>query len=202
MFRCSICRHMKTRESFHKASNKRGHCARCKDCINAAARARYIKLVGHEPPSVALKDRFWAKVTKTGGCWIWIGSNNHGYGTISVDGRQRKATHVSWFLHHGKWPGGWLLHKCDNPPCVNPAHLYVGDRAANTRDMVVRRRFFRRLDDAVVLEIRRRVALGETRTAVALSLGITREHVRDIVKGKKWGWLPAPAPREGEAADG
>lgn len=83
-----------------------------------------------------LADRFWRFVEKSGGCWLWLGSRiPAGYGHIKVSGRTVMAHRVAFELTHGPIEDGlWVLHRCDNPSCVNPAHLYTGDRAQNMKD--------------------------------------------------------------------
>ena len=75
-----------------------------------------------------LDERFWSKVTKTDGCWLWTGArDSQGYGNTWVDGGYRKAHWVAWFLTYGSWPEAVLDHVqargCLNKNCVNPAHL-------------------------------------------------------------------------------
>ena len=90
----------------------------------------------------SLADRFWRKVIRAGTdeCWLWIGSTDRkGYGQIRMPGkgRLRYATHVSLELVGRVIPEGMIaLHTCDNPPCVNPAHLVVGTHRENTQDSI------------------------------------------------------------------
>ncbi len=81
-------------------------------------------------------ERFWARVEKSD-CWTWAGAKNEkGYGVVGRDSRTPKAHRVAWELANGPIPeGACVLHKCDNPPCCNPAHLFLGSRADNNRDM-------------------------------------------------------------------
>ena len=86
-----------------------------------------------------IEERFWEKVQKSDDCWLWTGTKRQGgYGSIHHNGRERVATHVSWELANGMpWPEGMLAcHRCDNPPCVRPDHLFIGDSFDNMRDAV------------------------------------------------------------------
>ena len=89
--------------------------------------------------SIPLEQRFWEKVNRRGEdeCWPWLGSQcGRGYGQIYVAGRNRKATQVSWELSNGtSFPEGMCAcHSCDNPPCVNPRHIWPGTMKQNTQD--------------------------------------------------------------------
>lgn len=76
------------------------------------------------------------------GCWLWRGWRNHlGYGEMTVQGKGWRAHRLSFTLFKGKIPPGIdICHTCDNPPCVNPDHLWLGDQKANSRDIVVKGR--------------------------------------------------------------
>lgn len=87
-----------------------------------------------------LADRFWSKVDPTGHCWLWMGAlNEHGYGVIH--GPERLAPRTAWELTFGSIPDGLdVLHRCDNPPCVRPSHLWLGTQRDNTADMIAKGR--------------------------------------------------------------
>lgn len=70
------------------------------------------------------------------GCWMWTGGIVHGYGCWEVDGRRERAHRWAWELFVGPIPEGMhVLHRCDNPPCVNPNHLFLGTQTDNVQDM-------------------------------------------------------------------
>lgn len=87
-----------------------------------------------------IEERFWRHVTKTDGCWEWKSArieSRGGYGIFQL-GRgigTRGAHVVSYELAFGSTEGRWVLHRCDNPPCVRPDHLFLGDARDNARDM-------------------------------------------------------------------
>lgn len=82
-------------------------------------------------------DAFWQKVSRGSDCWEWQGGRNpEGYGRFWDGQRAEYAHRFSWALTHGDIPDGMLiLHRCDNPPCVNPDHLFIGDQTVNLLDM-------------------------------------------------------------------
>ncbi len=89
-------------------------------------------------------ERFWAKVQRgePDDCWLWTaGRTGSEYGAFCMEhGVQKKATHVMWFLTHGYWPTEFICHRCDNPPCVNPNHLFEGDGFVNMQDAALKQR--------------------------------------------------------------
>ncbi len=94
--------------------------------------------------SVPPRERFWDKVDLSAGpnkCWLWLGATNTRYGMFWCGGRQVKAHRFSWEMVHGPIPDGLLVcHRCDNPPCVNPSHLFLGSMSDNILDAVAKGR--------------------------------------------------------------
>ena len=95
-------------------------------------------------PRKSIEERFWSRVDKLGEneCWNWLGSKlRGGYGNLNIDGGTFQAHRVSYILHFGEIPDGMLVcHTCDNPPCVNPKHLWLGTHLDNARDKVNKHR--------------------------------------------------------------
>lgn len=155
--------------------------------------------------------RFWARVRKTETCWIWdAGGDRKGYGKFYVGrGINRQAHRWAWESINGPIPDGMLVrHTCDNPPCVNPAHLEVGTQLDNMRDAVERGRIRRgddhptrrdpslvtrgeqrtqaKLTEAQVTEIRALAAEGIARRKIARMFDIAEVTVRKIVNRETW----------------
>lgn len=155
-----------------------------------------MSLIGRPPRPMA--ERFWPKVQKGPGCWLWIGGFCGKYGTISRGSKSLGCigAHVaSYEINVGPTGGLWVLHKCDNPACVRPDHLMLGTALDNTRDMIAKGRAADRrgerapmvkLTEADVHAIRRRVRQGEKQCHVAIAFGVTQGAVSGIVNRKLW----------------
>lgn len=157
---------------------------------------------------LTIEERFWAKVICLGieECWEWIGGKaRFGYGAFGIKhGESPVPAHrFSWMLTNGPIPDGlWVLHHCDNPPCVNPTHLFLGTREDNMRDMMEKRRHWAhrgfkpitcgehngraKVTSDQVAEIRERYAEGETQTALAPIFGLSRQAIGMIVRRENW----------------
>lgn len=173
-------------------------------------------------PKLSLADRFWSKVDRQGSkCWPWLGVRNRaGYGVFFVGGKARNqnqmalAHRVAFSLAKRKHPRTDLcvLHRCDNPPCVNPAHLFSGSHADNVADKVEKGRqscgdqsgprkhpeklprgeahWKTSLTAEQVQVIRKRSESGtETQMQIAASFGISNKTVSQIVRRARWGHI-------------
>lgn len=91
-----------------------------------------------------MNERFWSKVDKRGPdeCWLWTAhTNRDGYGRVGFDRKVMYAHRLSFEMANGPIPDGMhVLHRCDNPGCVNPSHLFFGTHLDNMRDMLAKGR--------------------------------------------------------------
>jgi HNH endonuclease/helix-turn-helix resolvase-like protein len=154
-----------------------------------------------------LIELFWAKVDirSEDECWPWTSPStwNGGYGKFGLGGGKSDGAHrISFRLVYGAIPDeACVLHHCDNPPCCNPRHLYLGDRGDNARDMVRRGRHWRDrhpdqsrgvkngralLDQENVAHIRERYESGEKQGDLARQFGVARTTIGRLVRGETW----------------
>lgn len=147
---------------------------------------------------VPLEVRFWKHVDKQGPdeCWPWTGaSSQYGYGHINSGPKPNRrliASRVSYEIANGPIPAGaHVLHSCDNPPCVNPAHLSIGSPRDNSDDKITKQRHARgathggaRLSESDVEAIRALSAAGQTGRYIANLLGTSEGWVSMIINNK------------------
>jgi hypothetical protein len=135
--------------------------------------------------SPELEQRFWPKVDKRGpdDCWEWIAyRSQRGYGQIYVGGRSTPAHRVSFVLAFG-WEPPATLHKCDNPPCVNPSHLFGGTQVDNMADCAMKWRTGARVTPAIKSTMFALDELGLTRTQIARQVNVSIATVSRTLRG-------------------
>lgn len=153
-------------------------------------------------------ERFAAKYQPepNSGCWLWLDAlDRDGYGRLQIAGRSHKAHRVSFELHCAPIEDGELVcHRCDNPACVNPAHLFAGSNTDNIADMVKKGRSPRvknpmvgeRNGNAFLTEDQARYVLrevllnGRRRSCVARELSASKDAIDKLCSGKTWRHLP------------
>jgi hypothetical protein len=130
-----------------------------------------------------------------GGCWPWVGTRvGSGYGQLCFRQVQMVAHRVAWEVANGPIPDGLVVcHKCDNPPCCNQAHLFLGTVAENNADKATKGRalhgiehFNAKLTPEKVREVRRRWGAGESIRSIASSLGLNWNTVNSAARGVTW----------------
>ena len=154
----------------------------------------------------SLEERFWAKVEKRGDdeCWPWTAFKLKGYGRIGSGGKRgqiKYAHRLSLEFHLGRelTETECACHRCDNPECVNPHHLFVGTHADNMDDAWKKKRLGQGLSPmrgeanpkailtaADIPVIRARKASGETFREISNDFGTSLEAIKNIVYGKVW----------------
>lgn len=167
---------------------------------------------GHpiNPTNIA---RFWSKVQRTDGCWLWIGTiTPNGYGRVSIGGKGVGAHRFAYAITHGDIPEGhFVCHRCDNPRCVRPEHLFAALPLQNTADMMrkdrhafvggvvgaTKRRGSRnastKLGEQDVLAIWERLRLhNESYAVIARDYGVRAATIHAIKSGTNWSWLTTP----------
>lgn len=154
------------------------------------------------PPRQHVSERFMDKVEKdpVTGCWIWTARRSaRGYGEVKARRKKERAHRVAYELYVGPIPKGMcVLHRCDNPPCVNPEHLFLGTVAENNRDMAEKHRSTigtksanAKLSPALVMAARRAHRLGVPKKRIARALGVASTTIRQAIKGDTWSHVSA-----------
>jgi HNH endonuclease len=153
-------------------------------------------------------EAFWSNVKKTDGCWVWTAKlDSHGYGMSATGARGARrytgAHRQSWKLTFGDIPEGLcVLHRCDNPPCVNPGHLFLGTQGENIDDMHAKGRASggsmkgernpaSKLTERQVAEIRALyVPRKITHRQLARDYGVSATAIQEVISRKKWAEAP------------
>jgi hypothetical protein len=155
--------------------------------------------------------RFWARVDKTGECWIWTGMTNQrptsptghnpSYGRFKLNGKITVAHRVSYTIHHGQIPPGLCVcHRCDVPLCVNPDHLFLATQRENVADCDRKGRSRRDLagrrgpthhkailNPDMVRQIRQdRANGGMFQWQIAIKHKVSKGTVESVLQGKTW----------------
>lgn len=165
---------------------------------------------------MSTSERVQFYTDKSGECWVWTGAKNlQGYGKLKTDEGPIKAAHrLAWEIANGPIPEGRLvLHRCDNPSCVRPEHLFLGTYVDNHQDMIQKGRSphigtdrpprnyargekhpYAKLSDAQVEEIK---AASGTQREIAARFGVTQGTVSSIRSGKNRRCVPPPQPDKG-----
>lgn len=144
-----------------------------------------------------VKSFFQRVEVQPSGCWHWVGEMCRGYGRmrLRLGKRSAPAHRASWVIHVGQLrPGEIIMHKCDNPRCVNPTHLEPGSHKKNMADASKRGLFrtgtgspFSKLDEKTVAAARKRHWLGrESIASLASECGVSGTTMSRIVRGQKW----------------
>lgn len=141
------------------------------------------------------ETRFWEKVDKSGDCWWWTAATDTGgYGRFNDGDRLLGAHRYSYKLHHGEIPDGlYVLHTCDNKPCVNPKHLWLGTARDNSLDMVKKGRgptATRKLTEDEARKVKDLYLNSNMqRQEIAEKFNISGPQVRFIGIGECWSYL-------------
>lgn len=159
-------------------------------------------------PFTPLVERFARKFIPepNSGCWLWTDAlDRDGYGRIQIGCGSKKAHRVSYEIHCGPISDGELVcHRCDNPACVNPEHLFLGSNHDNVADMVRKGRSARvknprpgasngratLSEDQALSALHSVLVQRRSRASVARDIGVGKAAIEKLCAGKTWTHLP------------
>lgn len=195
MFLCALCHETKPADAFSLSSaNKNGRQGYCKDC------RKLKKTLGSQPRLSTLREAFY-RVMRPGeasACWEWPGTRDKdGYGHLMFRKKRYKTHRIAAMLTYGTLSGDKVVcHTCDNPPCCNPSHLFLGNRGMNNRDMREKgraskgeERWNAKLTAWDVVRIRT-LSMQMTQQALANMFGVSQRAICDIIHRKHWQHVP------------
>lgn len=167
--------------------------------IRKLERAKLPNLRAYSFRLIPLRDRLYAQVFKTESCWIWLGAlDRNKYGRLRARGRDHYAHRLAWEFEHGPITTDfYLCHKCDNPLCIRPSHLFLGTQKQNIQDAKTKDRLAKgerhgrvKLTEHQVLEARQKYKSGGiTHQALAHEYGVSRQTMTSAITGKNWSYL-------------
>lgn len=154
-------------------------------------------------------ERFWSKADKSGDCWIWQGRlTTSGYGQFKADRKNWISSRVAYELTNGAIPPGLCVcHRCDNPLCVRPDHLWAGTNAENMDDLRRKGRAARgernssaKLTEPEVVEIKRLISEGVGQRILGERFGVGTSTIAHIATNRTWAHVGAKNPAREIAA--
>lgn len=160
---------------------------------NALLAKGLAKTSGGGPKEKRRRAAFFAKIDQSGECWEWLGRKYRGYGEYGSD-NPRRAHRIMWTMENGPIPDGKvIMHKCDNPGCVNPDHLSLGTQADNIADAKKKNRTARgngiknsRLDEKKVRVIRARYGLRLNIEDLAKMFDVAPTTIHAVLQRRTW----------------
>lgn len=202
---CANC-HFELHDEIDVANATYAICAYCGDSFTvekarlADGHGKYCKkeceVAGRKIRSKPLEERFWKHVEKTADCWFWTAfKDSRGYGRINFEQTPILAHRVSWEIHNGPIPDGMsVLHHCDNPSCIRPDHLFLGNASDKMNECSKKGRTTRgerskssKLTEALVSEIRTKYASGTiSQSKLAKEYGVCQATINEVVRGFLW----------------
>lgn len=153
-------------------------------------------------------ERLWKKVDMRGPdeCWPWKGTpGTWGYGSFWMDGRNINASQAAYIVTYGPTGGLFVLHRCDNPPCCNPAHLFLGTQKDNIHDCLKKGRarghfnpdggkphprYSAKLTPELVIEARRLWDSGISQSEIGRRFKVNSSTIHAIVRRESWRHIP------------
>lgn len=169
-----------------------------KYCSMQCVRNSYWSKLSDQDKKLRCKAIYEKKVIKLSEdeCWSWKDSLSEKYGVVICGGKKIRAHRLSWLVHFGELTSDQcVLHSCDNPPCSNPKHLFLGTRADNNKDMVNKKRNKGNagssngratITESIVVELKRLLSFGESPTKLSHDFNISRTIIYSIKYGVTW----------------
>lgn len=190
---CKICK-----KEFTKKESRQKNCS-----LSCAAKNKWINYKRYSEFSdlekIEYMKKFYdQKVIRKNGCWSWSACiDDTGYGVMALVSKKINAHRVSWMIHNQKIipKGKWVLHKCDNPICSNPEHIYLGNAAQNSKDMIERgrsniplgeKRSHTKLKNHEAKEIKQKLLEGIHEKELSKQFKVHVNTIRDIKMNRRW----------------